>query len=113
MRRPKWYNWTGDPMWDEYCKVGAIIIVICLLFLGLLFGMFFSANAQQQPKSCPAGSYDIGITKDGDPICKLEPTGCPYGDSIPMDMCDKFKPAEPVQQPPEVLSETLTQEGGK
>ena len=34
---------------------------------------------------CPDGSYNIG-TKDGvNPICKLEPTGCPYGDSIPLD----------------------------
>lgn len=40
---------------------------------------------------CPDGSYNIG-TKDGvNPICKLEPTGCPYGDSIPMEDCDKFK----------------------
>lgn len=34
---------------------------------------------------CPDGSYNIG-TKDGvNPICKLEPTGCPWGDSIPLD----------------------------
>lgn len=58
------------------------------------------AQAQQQSDVCPPGSYNIG-TKDGiNPICKLEPTGCPYGDSIPMDMCDKFKPAEPVQEQP-------------
>lgn len=36
---------------------------------------------------CPAGSYNIG-TKDGvNPICKLEPTGCPFGDSVPLDKC--------------------------
>ena len=36
---------------------------------------------------CPSGSYNIG-TKDGvNPICKLEPTGCPWGDSVPMDKC--------------------------
>jgi hypothetical protein len=36
---------------------------------------------------CPTGSYNIG-TKDGvNPICKLEPTGCPFGDSVPMDKC--------------------------
>lgn len=34
---------------------------------------------------CPDGSYNIGIEKDGNPICKLEPTGCPWGDSIPLD----------------------------
>lgn len=30
--------------------------------------------------TCPAGSYPIG---DGN--CKNEPTGCPWGDSIPKD----------------------------
>lgn len=36
---------------------------------------------------CPPGSYNIG-TKDGvNPICKLEPTGCPFGDSVPLDKC--------------------------
>lgn len=36
---------------------------------------------------CPDGSYNIG-TKDGvNPICKLEPTGCPFGDSVPLDKC--------------------------
>ena len=37
-----------------------------------------------QPKQCPAGSYRIGGT-DSEPVCKAEPTGCPYGDSIPVD----------------------------
>lgn len=97
-------------------------------FIGTLIGSFMiialsvalpvetrpqPANASQ-PSQCPAGSYDIGISKDGQPICKLEPTGCPYGDSIPMDMCNKFKPAEPVQPaptPPE--PQTLDECGGK
>lgn len=34
----------------------------------------------QAEYSCPQGSYPIG-----DGICKQEPTGCPYGDSIPLD----------------------------
>ena len=44
--------------------------------------------------SCPDGSYLIGYDKDGvNPICKLEPTGCPYGDSIPLGPdCDKHAP---------------------
>ena len=92
--------------------------VIIGLIIGLLVAVIGTwitraEGTEQQPRLCPAGSYDIGITKDGDPICKLEPTGCPYGDSIPMDMCDKFKPVEPVQESPEVLSETVMQEGGK
>jgi hypothetical protein len=39
---------------------------------------------------CPVGSYNIGWNADGSAICKAEPTGCPYGDSIPLgDACDK------------------------
>lgn len=38
----------------------------------------------------------------GAAICKAAPTGCPYGDSIPLGPdCDKHAPvAEPVEQPP-------------
>jgi hypothetical protein len=57
---------------------------------------------------CPDGSYNIGITKDGSPLCKLEPTGCPYGDSIPLDSpkcapspeeLAKQKESEPINVP--------------
>ncbi len=42
---------------------------------------------------CPEGSYNIGISKDGAALCKLNPTGCPYGDSIPLGAeCDKQAP---------------------
>lgn len=41
-------------------------------------------TAAPAPKQCPAGSYRIGGT-DSEPVCKAEPTGCPYGDSIPVD----------------------------
>lgn len=34
---------------------------------------------QPQPLNCPAGTYDAGG------FCKNEPTGCPFGDSIPLD----------------------------
>lgn len=34
---------------------------------------------------CPSGSYEIGRNADGSAICHLEPTGCPYGDAIPLD----------------------------
>lgn len=46
---------------------------------------------------CPAGSYEIGIEKEtGQAICKLEPTGCPYGDSIPLDSPKCAPPADPA-----------------
>lgn len=43
---------------------------------------------------CPPGTYKIGNVNDdgsGAAICKAEPTGCPYGDSIPMEDCAKFE----------------------
>lgn len=82
-----------------------IILFTLALVSALLFVAIMTArvsSTEQPPATCPAGSYDIGISKDGSPLCKLEPTGCPYGDSIPMDMCDKFKaqvePVQPVEQ---------------
>ena len=61
------------------------------------------------PKTCPEGSYEIGRKEDnGDPICKLEPTGCPYGDSIPLGPeCDKHKPVE--VQPTPVVEEPVVE----
>lgn len=83
-----------------------ILIFLSALTAALLFVAIMTArvgSTEPQLATCPAGSYDIGISKDGSPICKLEPTGCQYGDSIPMDMCDKFKPqvepVQPVEQP--------------
>lgn len=39
------------------------------------------------PKECEAGSTLQGYKDEAkqEPICKLDPTGCPYGDSIPLD----------------------------
>lgn len=34
------------------------------------------------PASCPEGQEPIG---DGN--CRITPTGCPYGDSVPMEYC--------------------------
>ncbi len=55
---------------------------------------------------CPVGSDEIGIDENGDPICKAHPTGCPYGDSIPLGPeCDKHNPVveltplTPVEEP--------------
>jgi hypothetical protein len=36
--------------------------------------------------TCPTGSYSIGSAQDGShQVCKAQPTGCAYGDSIPVD----------------------------
>lgn len=39
-----------------------------------------------EPVSCP-----IGTRPTGGGGCKIEPTGCPYGDSVPLDMCGKLE----------------------
>ena len=61
----------------------------------------YSAPASPPAKLCPAGSYllDYKDNQQQMPICKLEPTGCPYGDSIPLGAdCDKHAPQPvPVQ----------------
>lgn len=76
-------------------KIQLIIIwgLALLLWLGgyIALSLYTSTPAGAAPleSRCPAGSYEIG-EKDGQAICKLEPTGCPYGDSIPLGPeCDK------------------------
>jgi hypothetical protein len=63
---------------------------------------------------CPAGSYEIG-ERDGQAICKLEPTGCPYGDSIPLDSPKCAPPEDPATayapwNPSETSTGTNTQQ---
>lgn len=41
-------------------------------------------DIQTVPEVCPTGSYAIG-EENGTLICKAEPTGCPYGENIPLD----------------------------
>lgn len=38
----------------------------------------------------------LGFTDDGVAICKAARTGCPYGDSVPLEKCEAPKP-EPVE----------------
>lgn len=63
---------------------------------------YIAALDGEQPAkaTCPAGSYEIGIEKDGQPLCKLEPTGCPYGDSIPLDSPKCAPPTNPEAYTP-------------
>ena len=82
-------------------KIGSWADAGLAIIVGLLIGLVAAelvkpspqpANAQQSAQTCPAGSYEID-RRDGQPICKLEPTGCPYGDSIPLGpQCDKHAP---------------------
>lgn len=100
----KWYNWTGDPMWNDYCKVGSIIIATCLVLLGLLFGI--AASAQ------PAGNC---LGKDGQDVCAntqpvLDHSNCQYPDrwTNPANGCDNSDPAVP-----ECIKAFSTEQGEK
>lgn len=67
--------------------------------LTIIFGGMALASPQEY--ECPVGTYPIG-----DGVCKSEPTGCPYGDSVPMEKCEPqtneekevAKPVEPVKK---------------
>ncbi len=37
-----------------------------------------------QTEQCASGSYEID-RQNNKPICKSDPTGCPYGENIPLD----------------------------
>lgn len=85
------------------------IVIIILAFLAINY--FGTAHAATSDKydgdctanttdgrcadKCPAGSYSIGTDKaTGAVVCKANPTGCPYGDSVPLGPeCDKLAPA--------------------
>jgi hypothetical protein len=62
-----------------------------VLTIGIVVGALVmpTKQAQAEAKTCPAGTYQIGWDRDDptNPTCKNEPTGCPFGDSVPMDKC--------------------------
>lgn len=70
------------------------IIAVCIILI--LFLLAINSQVGATPSECPEGTYNIGISKTDEPLCKIIPTGCPYGDSIPMTDCDKHKPVEPA-----------------
>lgn len=71
------------------------IIYVALLTL-LLVGFYMAINGkfnrgvEAQAGSCPKGQFQAGSI-NGLPICRIEPTGCPYADQIPKDS-PKCKP---------------------
>lgn len=62
---------------------------------------------EEPPEECPDGTVNIGTEQE--PICRDEPTGCPNGDSIPVDSpkCEEEEeeetPAPQVEETPAVL----------
>lgn len=67
-----------------------------------------SATAGRCADKCPDGSYLLVYGKDdGQPVCKMNPTGCPYGDSVPLGPeCDKLTPAPTDTETPPLVSDT-------
>lgn len=66
----------------------SIVIGLILMSIATVFLIWFFVSSKDKPKysepvvvsHCPVGYYSL---PGGD--CKAEPTGCPYGDSIPKD----------------------------
>lgn len=66
-----------------------LLIILAAIAISILFFRSVSATSLEP---CPVGSYPIGVENDKY-ICKQEPTGCLYGDSIPLGpACDKHAP---------------------
>ena len=80
-------------------KTAVIVTVIIGLIVASIAAILIEpAHANEK---CPDGMYQIGWSKD-DPeeiTCRMIPTGCPLGDSIPMDLCnEKLKKIEEKTQ---------------
>ena len=89
-----------------------LIIISVIVLILLVMNQFVSTNAQEA--ICPAGSYNIGENRTEEPLCKLEPTGCPYGDSIPLGPdCDKFAPRVIGESVPVLPEPTVIDTSGK
>lgn len=67
-----------DKMFNRIAMAITIILAIIALWV---------VTASAAKLECEAGTYDAGG------FCKVEPTGCPYGDSIPLDS-PKCAPSE-------------------
>lgn len=68
-------------------------LLASIMIAGFILWHITSVPAQSLD-NCPAGSYSIG-----DGICKQQPTGCAYGDSIPLGPeCDKAKAEQDAER---------------
>lgn len=85
-----------------------ILLLVTILIINLIILAIHTVGATQN-EECPEGTYNIGIYKTDEPLCKIIPTGCPHGDSIPMEKCNTFETPEdqtilvPVEQEPVVM----------
>lgn len=82
---------------QKYVYVIATIILVSAFFIG-------KAIASNQQLQCQSGEYDAGG------FCRTVPTGCPYGDSIPLDSPKCVPDQEEVANTPEPQIETVKPE---
>lgn len=79
--------------------------LVILIALALVFIFIFTSRADSL--ECPPPSYDAGG------FCKTV-TGCPYGDSIPIDSIKCAPPPEvPPEPPQEPIEEVEPESWGK
>lgn len=82
------------------------IYILALLGLVLYVLLVLPVSTSSQGYVCPAGSYEIGVKGEGK--CKRDPTGCPYGDSVPLADCkapEQLKTGTWVETTPEPTQE--------
>lgn len=98
-------------------KKNILIVIILIVGFILISQTVGAVSTPVGAKECPAGTFLVTY-EDNDfqkPICKGEPTGCPYGDQIPVDSPKCVPPVE-LQPIAEVESTTpeyvLTPDGG-
>lgn len=84
-----------------------VILVAVTVGLGLLiiFAVGYPAKALE---ACPPGTDNIGIDSEGNLICKNQPSGCPYGDNIPLDSPKCAAPPSQTITPPAVINSPPT-----
>lgn len=72
-------------------------LIVAIAVFGASFGVMSfvtaaptTSNSSDTSSVCPEGSYEVEGKNPKEPLCRLYPTGCPYGDSIPLGPeCDK------------------------
>jgi hypothetical protein len=77
-----------------------IKLIIILILIVLAVRAFGADTNAQESLACPEGTTTLEL--DERILCKISPTGCPYGDSIPLGPeCDKHAP-ETIENSPNV-----------
>lgn len=77
-----------------------LIVAPALLVFGFTMGnQVHNASAATE---CPVNSYEIA-----EGVCKANPTGCQYGDSIPMSECSSHKPVLKKKAPQKTVQKKV------